>query len=262
MKQLRLLDALELPKREEKPRQTGVCSVLDPGLPTELFQDMIESHGQWIDWVKFGWGTALVTKDIQKKLTILKHHNIEAYFGGTLFEKCVQQNVVDDYYRMLDDVDIQWLEISDGTLSIARESKLNYIRQASEHFNVLSEVGFKDPERSEAFYPSEWIEAIQLELAAGAYKCVTEARESGSSGICRSNGELRFGLIHEMINSDLNIDSLVFETPNKMLQKFFIEQIGANVNLANISLFDVVGLETLRLGLRSDTFFVAHKGAV
>lgn len=249
-------DFIKLPERQTKPRSRGLTSLLDTGLSTQAFNDVICSHGALIDFVKLGWGTALVTQDLAKKIDILKTQGVDFYFGGTLFEKAWSQNKVEALFDFVEHWGTSWLEISDGTIDLDHEEKLSWIKKASQRFNVLSEVGYKDQQKSAEFYPAEWIQCIQQELAAGATKCITEARESGTSGICRSNGEIRFGLIHEIINSGVDADSLIFEAPNKTMQAYFINLVGSNVNLGNIAMDDVVALETLRLGLRSDTLLM------
>lgn len=250
---------LDLPNRVVKPRQVGITSLLETGLSTSAFRDLIESHGELVDFVKFGWGTALVTKDIKIKCDILKHHGIEFYLGGTLFEKAWGQGKVNELYRYIQSLGTTWIEISNGTVELQQDEKLGYIKEAKDHFNVLSEVGFKEQARSAEFYPAEWVKCINEELTAGAKKCITEARESGKSGICRGNGEVRYGLINEILNSGIDADNLIFEAPNKELQTYFIKLVGANVNLGNISIHDIIPLETLRLGLRSDTLEVAKR---
>ncbi|MBZ9610215.1 phosphosulfolactate synthase [Rheinheimera maricola] len=244
---------LDLPAREAKPRKNGITSILDTGTPTQQFKDFIESHGNYIDMVKLGWGTCMVTKDLTQKIDILQQHGIDYYFGGTLFEKAWLQNKVEALFDFFSANQVKWVEISDGTVALPHAEKLKYIELAAKKFSVMSEVGYKDQTRSADFYPAEWIKCIQSELAAGAQKCITEARESGQSGICRSNGEIRFGLIHEILNGGVSAKDLIFEAPNKSLQTYFIKLVGSDVNLGNIAFSDVIPLETLRLGLRSDT---------
>ncbi len=163
------------------------------------------------------------------------------------------QGKVDDFYALCHDFGCTHVEISNGTIAMSNSEKARFITDFSRDFSVLSEVGFKDDEQSIRLHPAKWIEYIQEDMDAGATKVITEARESGTSGICRSNGELRYGLIEEIIASPLNCDRIIFEAPNKSLQTYFITEFGANVNLANIPFDDAIGVETLRLGLRSDT---------
>lgn len=244
---------LSFPFRTQRPRTVGMNCLIDPGLALGLFRDTIESHGHMVDCVKFGWGTSLVTKDIDEKIAVLRAHSVDYCFGGSLFEKMFHLNKVDEYKSWCSKKKCPIVEISDGTLEIPHEVKARHIADFAKDFTVYSEVGYKDSERSIKLAPSKWIESIQSDLAAGSRHVITEARETGTSGICRSDGELRFGLIEDMITSGIQTDRLIFEAPNKTLQVFFIKRLGSNVNLANIAFSDIIGVETLRLGLRSDT---------
>ena len=244
---------VRLTPRPARPRSSGITSLIDPGLPTRYFQDVIESHGELTDCVKFGWGTSVVTKDLQAKIDVLKANGIAWYFGGSLFEKAVQQERVEAFRAWCARFGCQIVEISDGTLEIESGEKARYIAEFARDFIVYSEVGYKDAERSIHLPPSKWVEKIQADLAAGASFAVTEARESGTSGICRSNGEVRFGLIDDVLTALHEPARLIFEAPNKALQVYFVQRLGPQVNLGNIAFSDVVGLETLRLGLRADT---------
>ena len=244
---------LQLPARETKPRQQGMSILIDNGIPTQHFVDVVSSHRELIDLVKFGWCTSLITKDLGKKIECLAANGIEFYFGGTLFEKALQQNKLDSLYNYFKQWRCRYVEISNGTINLNNRDKAKYILDFSKEFDVFSEVGYKDHEKSQDLAPEEWIEFINEDLEAGAVKVITEARESGRSGICSADGSIKCGLIQKIVNSGINSKKLIFEAPNKSLQVYFIKQFGANVNLANISFDDVIGLETLRLGLRSDT---------
>lgn len=244
---------LSLPTREDKPRCTGMTILIDNGLPLGHFEDVIESFEDVIDLVKFGWGTSVVTRPLEEKIGCLQAHKVDFFFGGTLFEKYVAQNKVERYHEYLQQFDCRYVEISNGTIELSNRTKAQFISEFAKDFTVLSEVGYKDDEKSIHLNPAKWIEYMQEDLSAGAAKVITEARESGSSGICRSNGELRYGLIDEIIQSDIDSRDIIFEAPNKTLQTYFICLLGANVNLANVPFQDAIALETLRLGLRSDT---------
>ncbi len=250
------MEYLDLPNRILKPRDNGMNILIDNGYPLGYFEDIVTSMGDKIDFIKFGWCTALVTNNMQKKIDILNEHGIKYFFGGTLFEKFLYQNRLEEFRSFLKQYKCEYLEISNGTINISNEEKCKYIREFSKDFKVFSEVGLKDSEKSEEMPPKKWIEYMLADLEAGSFKVITEARESGTSGICRSNGEIRIGLFEEIIDSKLNLDDVIFEAPNKKLQIHFIKKVGTNCNLANIAFADVIGLETLRLGLRSDTFFV------
>ena len=245
---------LELPARTTKPRSSGLTMVIDNGLPTGSFIDAIESNAELIDLVKFGWGTAMVTRDLSRKIAAVHDNGIKFSFGGTLFEKFVSQGRLDAYLRMCHDYHADVVEVSNGTIDLSNRAKAAYIRRCSTEFPVVSEVGSKDDDRSAAFSSAMWIDAIEEDLDAGARLVITEARESGRSGICRADGELRFGVIEDILAAGIDPDDLLFEAPNKTLQAWFVTRVGANVNLGNVAPADVIGVETLRLGLRSDTF--------
>lgn len=247
---------LQLPRRASKPRATGLTMVIDGGLPQAYFADLITSAASYIDLAKFGWGTAVVTRDLDAKIEVLRANEISFYFGGTLFEKYVLQNRFDDFRSFCLEHGGRHVEVSNGTIALSNSEKASYIRKLADDFTVVSEVGFKDPGRSEQLSPRQWIEAIDEDLAAGASLVTLEARESGRSGICRPDGELRFGLIEDVLASGIGAASLLFEAPTTALQAHFVTRLGPDVNLGNIPAPGVLGLETLRLGLRADTLCV------
>jgi phosphosulfolactate synthase len=244
---------LRLPKRAAKPRSSGITMVIDGGLPTQYFADVVSSGAEYFDYVKFGWGTSLVTGDLSKKIDILRDAGVAFYFGGTLFEKYVFQDRLDEFRDLCHHYSCQYVEVSNGTIDLTNTEKAGYIHKLSGEFEVISEVGFKDVERSENLAPSRWIECIHEDLDSGACLVTLESRESGRSGICRSNGELRLGLIEEFLSCGLDQKKLLFEAPSTELQTFFVKRIGPNVNLGNVAATAVLGLETIRLGLRADT---------
>jgi phosphosulfolactate synthase len=245
--------APRLPSRATKPRSTGLTMVIDGGIPLKMFADIISSTPELIDFVKFGWGTAVVTSGLQQKIDVLREHGIGFYLGGTLFEKYVMQERFDDYKRFCVELGCEHVEVSNGTVTMSNAEKASYIRKLAGDFTVVSEVGFKDPDRSEQLPPSKWIEYINEDLAAGATMVTLEARESGKSGICRPDGALRFGLIEDVLSAGVGQDQLLFEAPTTTLQTYFITRLGTDVNLGNVPASAVIGLETLRLGLRADT---------
>ena len=245
--------APRLPSRATKPRSTGLTMVIDGGIPLKMFADIISSTPELIDFVKFGWGTAVVTGGLQQKIDVLREHGIGFYLGGTLFEKYVMQERFDDYKRFCVELGCEHVEVSNGTVMMSNAEKASYIRKLAGDFTVVSEVGFKDPDRSEQLPPSKWIEYINEDLAAGAKMVTLEARESGKSGICRPDGALRFGLIEDVLSAGVGQDRLLFEAPTTTLQTYFITRLGTDVNLGNVPASAVIGLETLRLGLRADT---------
>jgi phosphosulfolactate synthase len=245
---------LDTPERTAKPRNSGITSLIDNGVPTKYFIDAVESDAPLIDIVKFGWCTAIVTKDLEEKVDCLINNNVEYYFGGTLFEKALSQNKLDGFYKLLKEFDCKLVEISDGTLSISRKDKSRHIADFAKEFCVLSEVGKKDITEADNMPISQWIDEIHSDLAAGATKVILESRESGKSGICDADGNLRPDLVSSITKSRFRAADALWEAPNKMLQSSLISAIGPNVNLANVPFGDVIALETLRLGIRSDTF--------
>ncbi len=252
--------SLTLPERAVKPRASGLTMVLDGGVPLGLFSDLVALGAQYIDYVKFGWGTAAVTGCLRDKIGVLDAHGIGFYFGGTLFEKFVLQGRFEDYRRFCEAHACRHVEVSNGTIDMSNSEKAGYIRKLASDFRVVSEVGFKDPGRSEMLPPSAWVAAIREDLDAGASLVTLEARESGKSGICRPDGELRYGLIEDVLqltrHGGIGVDSLLFEAPTTALQTHMITRIGPNANLGNIPATGVIGLETLRLGLRADTLTI------
>jgi phosphosulfolactate synthase len=244
---------LQLPRRDTKPRSAGITMVVDGGLPTRYFEDVVSSGAEYLDFVKFGWGTAIVTRDLREKIAILNNAGVDYYFGGTLFEKYVLQDRLDAFRDLCHEHSCQFVEVSNGTIDLSNLEKAGYIRKLSDDFRVISEVGFKDAERSENLPPSLWIECTREDLDAGACLVTLEARESGKSGICRPDGQLRFGLIEDLLASGLRPQDLLFEAPSVELQNYFVKRIGPDVNLGNVAATSVLGLETIRLGLRADT---------
>lgn len=245
--------ALRLPRRAQKPRHTGLTMVIDGGIPLQHFTDLVSSAAEYIDFVKFGWGTAVVTSDLRAKIRALWANDIGFYFGGTLFEKYVLQGRFDDFRRFCQEYSCRRVEVSNGTISMSNTEKASYIRKLADDFTVVSEVGFKDSVRSEQLPPSMWVDYISEDLEAGASLVTLEARESGKSGICRPDGALRFGLIEDVLASGISQESLLFEAPTTSLQAYFVTRVGPDVNLGNVPAQGVIGLETLRLGLRADT---------
>jgi phosphosulfolactate synthase len=244
---------LDLPARRAKPRTTGLTMAIDSGLPTRLFADIVDSCAAHLDILKFGWGTALVTPDFAAKAELLRERDITFMFGGTLFEKFVSQDRLEQFIELCRQYGCRLVEVSNGTIDMSLASKAKFIARIAEEFDVVAEVGYKDQPRSEMFSPSQWIDSIRSDLDAGAKFVILEARESGSSGICRPTGELRFGLLEDILSSGIHADSLMFEAPTKTIQTYFVRRLGHEVNLGNIALTDLIALETLRLGLRADT---------
>ena len=245
--------ALHLPRRAEKPRDTGLTMVIDGGIPLWYFTDLVSSAAEYIDFVKFGWGTAVISSDLRAKIKVLSTKNIGFYFGGTLFEKYVLQGRFDDFRRFCQQYSGRHVEVSNGTIPMSNSEKASYIRKLADDFTVISEVGFKDPVRSGQLSPDTWVEYISEDLEAGASLVTLEARESGKSGICRPDGALRSELIEDVLASGISQENLLFEAPTTSLQTYFVTRIGPDANLGNVPVNSVIALETLRLGLRADT---------
>ena len=248
---------LDYPAREDKPRDTGLTCVIDAGLPMGLFADTIESFAPCVDYVKFGWGTGIITASLADKIQLLRQHQIEFWFGGTLFEISYLQGKLDKYVDWLKDYNAKYIELSDAMLDIPNKAKCSLIQDLSKEFKVLSEVGGKNPDNTMA--PHHWVRQINAEIEAGVWKIIIEGREDGDAGIYRQNGEIRLDIMQKIQDSDIDSNRLIFEAPRKAQQIWFIRRLGNNANLANISMKDILNLETLRLGLRSDTISPVSK---
>jgi phosphosulfolactate synthase len=241
---------LGIPLRPSKPRERGLTHVMDKGMTLAEVNGMFETAGEYVDIVKLGWGTSYVTQNLPDKVKLYRSFDTPVMCGGTLLEAAVARGRVDEFKRWVKGHGFTHVEVSDGTLRMERESKQELISALAEDFVVLSEVGSKD---QDAIYaPYQWVAWIREELEAGAWKVITEARETGTAGIFRGTGEVRSGLIDEIVH-EVPLDNLLFEAPQKDQQAWFIRHLGPEVNLGNIPPEEVIPLETLRLGLRSDT---------
>ena len=241
---------LGVPARPGKPRQVGLTHVIDKGLNLRDIEGLFDTAGEYVDIVKFGWGTSYVTNNLEKKISLYRSLETPVVCGGTLFEAVFGRDRLDEFKRWLVENRFSHVEISDGTLDIPRDRKLELIAEFARDFTVLSEVGSKD---SDVVYaPYQWVQWIKEELDAGAWKVITEGREGGTSGIFRSDGDMRTGLIDEIAH-EISVDEVLFEAPTKSSQAWFVKHFGPNVNLGNIPPDEVIPLETLRLGLRGDT---------
>ena len=255
---MRNFSVAQLPKRCERPRKVGLTMVMDKGLALREAESLVEVAGQYTDLVKLGWSTAYLTPQLSAKLKMYRDANILPYFGGTLFEVFYIRDAVEDFKKLLQCYHMTHVEISDGSIELPHEKKCALIEEFSQDYVVLSEVGSKD--ESKIIPPYKWIEQMNLELKAGAWKIIGEARESGNIGLFRSTGEVRQGLVEEIL-TQISYEKIIWEAPLKPQQAWFIKLLGANVNLGNIAPAEVIALETLRLGLRSETFkhFLAPK---
>ena len=240
-----------IPDRTAKPREKGLTMVMDKGLSLRQVEDFIEVAGTHTDIVKLGWSTSYVTPNLKEKLKIYRDAGLPVYFGGTLFEAFIIRNQFEDYRKVLDDYGMEFVEVSDGSIEIAHDEKCEYIRKLSSQVTVISEVGSKDEKK--VFAPYKWIQLMKAEIEAGSWKVIAEAREGGNVGIYRDSGEVRQGLVDEIL-TQIPEETIIWEAPQKAQQVWFIELIGTNVNLGNIAPAEVIPLETIRLGLRGDTF--------
>ncbi|HJZ40288.1 MAG TPA: phosphosulfolactate synthase [Bacteroidales bacterium] len=241
-----------LPVRPPKPRETGLTMMMDKGLCIRETENFIEMNAPYTDLVKLGFGTAVVSSNLEKKIRLYQQAGILTYFGGTLFEAFVIRNMFDDYIKLALEYGLTTVEVSDGSMYMHHSKKLEYISQLAKHFKVLSEVGSK---QKGVEIPDEmWVEMMKTELGAGSWKVIAEARESGTSGIYHSDGSVNENLI-SLINTRLQPSDILWEAPTGKQQAWFIKLHGPNVNLGNIAANDVIPLECLRLGLRGDTFF-------
>ena len=241
-----------MPERTKKPRENGLTMVMDRGLSineTKNFIDMCSPH---TDIVKLGFGTSAVSPHVRAKIDLYKEAGLLVYIGGTLFEAFVIRNMFTEYKDLLRKWDLNMCEVSDGSIEISHKEKCNYIKELSKEFNVVSEVGSKDENKLIA--PYKWIELMQKELEAGSWKVIAEAREGGDVGIYNRGGDVRSDLIDEILTK-INSNDILWEAPKKPQQVWFIKLLGPNVNLGNIAWDEVIPLETLRIGLRADTFF-------
>lgn len=240
-----------LPERDSKPREKGCTMAMDKGLSIREVEDFIEVAGQYVDLVKLGWATSYVVPNLKRKLEVYREAGLPVYFGGTLFEAFIIRNQFDEYRRLLDSFKMEIAEVSDGSIELNHDQKCEYIRLLSEQVTVLSEVGSKDDQK--IIPPYKWISLMQAELDAGSWKVIGEAREGGTVGLFRSTGEVRSGLVEEILTK-IPFEKIIWEAPQKEQQVWFIKLLGANVNLGNIAPNEVIPLETIRLGIRGDTF--------
>ena len=240
-----------IPSRASKPREEGLTMVMDKGLSLNEAENMVALKSELTDIVKLGFGTSLLTRFIDKKINLYQKSGMMVYTGGTLFEAFVIRNQFDDFCKLMDKLKLEMVEVSDGSISINHDVKCEYIQKLSKNFKVISEIGSKD--ESIILDDSQWISFMKKELDAGSWKVIAEAREGGNVGMFDPNGNIKKDLINK-ITSDIPVDKILWEAPQKKQQVWFINSFGANVNLGNISPNDIISLECLRLGLRGDTF--------
>lgn len=240
-----------IPVRTQKPRENGLTMVMDKGLSVRQAEDFMATGAICTDFVKLGWTTAYLIPQLAEKLAVYREAGVQPYFGGTLFEAFIVRNQFEDFLRVIEKYQLQYAEISDGSIVLPHDEKCKYIERVSQHATVISEIGSKDDTKIMA--PYKWISLMKAELEAGTWKLIAESRESGNVGLYRESGEVRQGLVDEIINEIPN-EKIIWEAPLKSQQVYFIHLLGTNVNLGNISPAEIIALETTRLGLRGDTF--------
>jgi len=241
-----------IPERSEKPRDNGLTMIMDKGLSIREAEDLMQVGSEYIDYVKLGFGTSVFTQGTKEKIKIFKQANVRTYLGGTLFEAYLVRDMFSDYRKLLEDLGLDTLEISDGSYEMDPKKKLECIRVLEKDFYVLSEVGSK--KKDVVYSPAEWVDMMVSELEEGSVKVIAEARESGTTGIYNDDGSANIELINKM-SEEVGFNNIIWEAPLKSQQVWFIKQFGANVNLGNIAPNEIIALETLRNGLRGDTFF-------
>jgi phosphosulfolactate synthase len=241
----------QIPERNLKPRNHGITMVMDKGLSVEEAKNFMSAASPHVDVVKLGFGTSYVTPNLKEKLAVYRSYDMPVYLGGTLFEAFVIRNQFDDYISICKEFGVGFMEVSDGSIIIPHAEKCGYIEKLTKHGVVLSEVGSKDAAHIMA--PYKWIELMKAELEAGATYVIAEAREAGNVGIYRGSGEVREGLVQEIL-TQIPEEKIIWEAPQKAQQLYFLELIGCNVNLGNIAPNEVIPLEAMRIGLRGDTF--------
>ncbi len=241
----------QMPERVKKPRGHGITMVMDKGLSIEETRNFLSIAEPYVDVVKLGFGTSYVTPNLARKLEVYREANIPIYFGGTLFEAFLIRGQLEDYIRICKEYGVGYMEVSDGSINIDHKEKCRIIEKLIKHGTVLSEVGSKDA--AHIIPPYKWIELMRAELSAGATYVIAEAREAGNVGIYRGTGEVREGLVQEIL-TQIPAEKILWEAPQKSQQLYFIELVGANVNLGNIAPNEMIALEAMRIGLRGDTF--------
>lgn len=241
----------QIPERNLKPRTYGITMVMDKGLSINEARNFMSISHPHVDIVKLGFGTSFVTPNLREKIEVYQAYDIPVYFGGTLFEAFLIRNQFDDYIAICKDYNINYIEVSDGSITIPHSEKCGYIEKLTKHGTVLSEVGSKDAEH--IIPPYKWIELMRAELEAGSSYVIAEAREAGNVGIYRGTGEVREGLVQEIL-TQIPSERIIWEAPQKAQQLYFLELLGCNVNLGNIAPTEIIPLEAMRIGLRGDTF--------
>ncbi len=241
-----------IPERQDKPRNSGITMVMDKGLSIREAEDFMSVGSEYTDYVKLGFGTSLITPGLKEKIRIYKEAGVVPYFGGTLFEAFIIRHMFDEFVGYLDEYEIDLVEVSDGSYDIEHPRKLDFINRLARRGSVISEVGSKKKEI--VYSPDEWVAMMRSELDAGSKKVIAEARESGTTGIYNEDGSINNKIINA-ISENVKLENVIWEAPLKSQQAWFIKHFGHDVNLGNIPPNEIIPLESLRLGLRGDTFF-------
>lgn len=242
----------DIPDRTKKPRTNGLTMVMDKGLSVREAEDLMNVGSDYIDYLKLGFGTSVFTPGVKEKIKVYESAGVKTYLGGTLFEAYVIRNMFDEYMELLDNLNIKSVEVSDGSYEMDEHIKTDYIKRLAAKYHVLSEVGSK--KKDIVYSPEEWVEMMVSELEAGSAKVIAEARESGTTGIYNNDGSINTSLISKL-SDEVGFERILWEAPLKSQQAWFIKHFGANVNLGNIAPNEIIALESLRNGLRGDTFF-------
>lgn len=233
--------------------------VLEVGTPYKIFESYISSYSKYIDFIKFGWGSALIDPDFNLKKQLCDRFNIKPLLGGTFFEYMIHHHDFSCFVEKVNSFGLDCVELSRGTLDIDDSLYASYIRTLSHDFFVMSEIGRKSSDPSLALTSAQWVSHCELSADAGASLLILESRESGRSGYVSTDGDVN-AVIIDSITNIIPVESLLFEAPIKSVQAFLIKRYGTLVNLGNLALPDLLSVQSLRLGLRSDTLLDVHVG--
>lgn len=254
--ELAVADFLALPERTAKPRVRGVTHVIDRGIPISTLESLLDLAGAHIDFVKFGWGTAYVSRHIRAKVVACHEAKVRTCVGGTLLELATVQGKLREFVRWADSIGFEAIEVSEGTVELGAGIKAGLIEAMARDFTVLAEVGSKDPEVP--VRPTAWVTQMEADLAAGASFVLAEGRESGTVGLYHPDGRIREPLVSALV-ARVPAERIIFEAPVPAQQKWFVRHLGVDVNLGNVAPDEVIALETLRRGLRADTARMAAR---
>lgn len=250
----------EIPLRTASPRRTGLTMINDRGMSLQEARNLMSVGSPYVDMVKLAFGTPMLTADLKEKIRVFQDAGVTVFFGGLLFEAFLVRNQLEDYIRIMSDYQISHVEISDGSIDLTHEAKCGFIERMAKTATVFSEIGSKDKDKQHITPPYKWVQMMKAELSAGAAYLIAEGREAGTVGIFRDDGEVREGLVQEIINL-VDPARIIWETPQKEQQLYFIKLLGANANLGNVNPNEIIALETMRIGLRGDSLHFYVKQA-